>query len=49
MIISFNDFTALKETAYLLHMPKNAKWFFESLAEVEKGGGTGQYSFIHEA
>jgi hypothetical protein len=29
-------------------MPKNAKWFFESLPEVEKDGGT-EICLPHEA
>ncbi|MEK6672128.1 MAG: type II toxin-antitoxin system prevent-host-death family antitoxin [Nitrospirota bacterium] len=40
VMISLDDFTALEETAYLLRVPKNARWLLESIAELERGGGT---------
>ncbi|MBM4066589.1 MAG: type II toxin-antitoxin system prevent-host-death family antitoxin [Planctomycetes bacterium] len=40
VMISLEDFKALEETAYLLRVPKNAKRLLESVAELERGGGT---------
>jgi len=40
VMISLEDFAALEETAYLLHVPKNAQRLLESIAELERGGGT---------
>lgn len=37
-MISLQDFNALKETAYLLRSPKNAKRLLESIAQLEAGG-----------
>lgn len=40
VMISLEDYEALQETAYLLQSPANAKRLFESIAELESGGGT---------
>ncbi len=40
VIISLDDYKALEETSYLLRVPKNARRLLESIAELEKGGGT---------
>ncbi|MGB4440777.1 MAG: type II toxin-antitoxin system prevent-host-death family antitoxin [Coriobacteriia bacterium] len=40
VMISLDDYTALEETSYLLRSPKNARRLLESLAEIERGGGT---------
>ena len=40
VMISLADFKAMEETSYLLRVPKNARRLLESLAELEKGGGT---------
>lgn len=40
VMISLSDFKALEETSYLLRVPKNARRLLESLAELERGGGT---------
>jgi antitoxin YefM len=39
VMISLEDYQALKETAYLLRSPKNARRLLESIAELESGGG----------
>ena len=38
-IIAADELAGLTETAYLLRSPKNAKRLFESLRELERGGG----------
>jgi antitoxin YefM len=40
VMISLDDYEALEETAYLLRSPKNARRLLESVAELERGGGT---------
>jgi antitoxin YefM len=40
VMISFDDYQALEETAYLLRSPKNARRLLESMAQLESGGGT---------
>jgi antitoxin YefM len=40
VMIFLEDYEALKETAYLLRSPKNARRLLESIAELESGGGT---------
>ncbi len=40
VMISLEDFEALEETAYLLRSPQNARRLLESIAELERGGGT---------
>ena len=40
VMISLADYKAIEETSYLLRVPKNARRLLESLAELEKGGGT---------
>ena len=42
VMISLEDYEALQETAYLLRAPKNARRLFESVAELEHGGGQGR-------
>ncbi len=38
-IIPADELSSLMETAYLLRSPKNAERLFESLRELEQGGG----------
>ena len=40
VMISLDDYEALEETAYLLRSPENARRLLESVAELERGGGT---------
>lgn len=40
VIMSLEDYEALKETAYLLQSPKNVKRLLESIEELEAGKGT---------
>jgi len=40
VMISLDDYKALEETSYLLRAPKNARRLLESIAELERGGGT---------
>ncbi|MEA3362805.1 MAG: type II toxin-antitoxin system prevent-host-death family antitoxin [Thermodesulfobacteriota bacterium] len=40
VMMSFEDFQALEETAYLLRSPKNARRLLESIAQLESNGGT---------
>ncbi len=40
VLISLEDYQALEETSYLLRSPKNARRLFESIAELEAGGGS---------
>jgi antitoxin YefM len=39
-MMSLEDFDSLKETAYLLKSPKNARRLLESIKELEEGRGT---------
>lgn len=39
VMISLADYEALEETAYLLRSPRNARRLFESMAELDGGGG----------
>lgn len=39
VMISFEDYQALQETAYLLRVPENARRLLESVIELEQGGG----------
>ena len=39
VMISLEDYNAMEETSYLLRSPKNAKRLFESIHEIENGGG----------
>ena len=38
-ILAADELSSLMETAYLLRSPKNAERLFESLLELEQGGG----------
>jgi antitoxin YefM len=38
-MVAADELSSLLETAYLLRSPKNAQRLFESLREVERGGG----------
>jgi antitoxin YefM len=38
-ILAADELSSLMETAYLLRSPKNAERLFESLHELEQGGG----------
>lgn len=40
VMLSFEDYKSLEETAYLLRSPKNARRLIEAIAELEEGGGT---------
>ncbi|MGC0419213.1 type II toxin-antitoxin system Phd/YefM family antitoxin [Embleya sp. AB8] len=40
VIVSLEDYEALKETAYLLRSPANARRLLASIEELENGGGT---------
>jgi antitoxin YefM len=40
VMLSLEDYKSLEETAYLLRSPKNARRLIESIAELERGGGT---------
>jgi antitoxin YefM len=39
VIVSLEDYESLKETAYLLRSPANARRLLESIEELEGGGG----------
>jgi antitoxin YefM len=39
VIVSLDDYESLKETAYLLRSPANARRLFESIDELEAGKG----------
>lgn len=39
VMLSLEEFNSLKETAYLLQSPKNARRILDSIAEVYAGGG----------
>ncbi|MEU1299309.1 type II toxin-antitoxin system Phd/YefM family antitoxin [Streptomyces shenzhenensis] len=43
VIVSLEDYESLKETAYLLRNPANARRLLASIDELESGGGT-----VHE-
>ncbi|NUS13427.1 MAG: type II toxin-antitoxin system prevent-host-death family antitoxin [Streptomyces sp.] len=40
VIVSLEDYESLKETAYLLRSPANARRLLASIEELENGGGT---------
>lgn len=40
VIVSLEDYESLKETAYLLRSPVNARRLLASIEELESGGGT---------
>ncbi|MCX5526306.1 type II toxin-antitoxin system prevent-host-death family antitoxin [Streptomyces bobili] len=40
VIVSLEDYESLKETAYLLRSPGNARRLLASIEELENGGGT---------
>lgn len=40
VIVSLEDYESLKETAYLLRSPANARRLLASIEELEGGGGT---------
>ncbi|WP_329316371.1 type II toxin-antitoxin system Phd/YefM family antitoxin [Streptomyces sp. NBC_01262] len=42
VIVSLEDYESLKETAYLLRSPANARRLLASIEELESGGGTVQ-------
>ena len=42
VMISMDDYQALKEKAYLLRSPKNTRRLIESIAELEEGKGHGK-------
>ena len=39
VLLSMEDYEALVETSYLLRSPRNARRLFESIREIEEGGG----------
>jgi antitoxin YefM len=40
VIMSLEDYEALRETAYLLRSPKNTRRLIESIAQLEEGQGS---------
>lgn len=40
VMMSLEDYNAMKETTYLLRSPANARKLLESIAELEEGEGT---------
>lgn len=40
VIVSLDDYESLKETAYLLRSPENARRLLASIERLESGGGT---------
>lgn len=40
VMMALDDYEALQETAYLLRSPENARRLLESIADLERGGGT---------
>jgi antitoxin YefM len=40
VIVSFEDYESLKETAYLLHSPENARRLLGAIDRLESGEGT---------
>jgi antitoxin YefM len=40
VLVSLAEYEALKETAYLLRSPENARRLLESVDQLERGGGT---------
>ena len=40
MIVSLDDYQSLKETAYLLRSPENARRLITAIERLESGGGT---------
>ncbi|MFF7590235.1 type II toxin-antitoxin system Phd/YefM family antitoxin [Kitasatospora purpeofusca] len=40
VIVSLEDYQSLKETAYLLRSPANARRLLSAIDELENGGGT---------
>jgi antitoxin YefM len=40
VIVSLDDYQALKETAYLLRSPENARRLLSAIDRLESGGGT---------
>lgn len=40
VILSLAEYESLKETAYLLRSPANARCLFDSISELENDGGT---------
>ncbi|KIF67867.1 prevent-host-death protein [Streptomyces sp. AcH 505] len=40
VIVSLEDYESLKETAYMLRSPANARRLLASIEELENGGGT---------
>jgi antitoxin YefM len=39
VIVSLDDYQSLKETAYLLRSPANARRLYEAIERLENGGG----------
>lgn len=40
MIVALDEYESLKETAYLLRSPENARRLLASMDRLESGGGT---------
>ena len=40
VIVSLDEYNSLKETAYLMRSPENARRLFDSMEELEAGRGT---------
>jgi antitoxin YefM len=40
VIVALDDYESLKEIAYLLRSPENARWLLASIDRLEHGGGS---------
>ena len=47
VIVSLADYESLRETAYLLRSPENARRLFDSVERLEHGGGR-QHELVEE-
>jgi antitoxin YefM len=48
VLISYDDYQSLKETAYLLRSPANAKRLLDALISIEKGGDTKDHPLLDD-
>ncbi|WP_456151693.1 type II toxin-antitoxin system Phd/YefM family antitoxin [Actinotignum sanguinis] len=40
VIVSLDDYNSMRETAYLMRSPRNARRLIEAIERIEAGGGT---------
>ncbi|MDK6907386.1 type II toxin-antitoxin system Phd/YefM family antitoxin [Actinotignum timonense] len=40
VIVSLDDYNSMRETAYLMRSPRNARRLIEAMEQIEAGGGT---------